>query len=603
MNDWEEDRLAALHKLGILDTQEEARFDNIVELARVLFDVPIALVSLVDRDRQWFKARCGLGVQETTRDVAFCAYAIHEDEVFIVENAFEDVRFRDNPLVTGDPKIRFYAGAVLKSATGFPLGTLCILDRKPRILSRADQTKLMMLARFVASEINLDPLAEAPRQRARLAARIDPLSGLYEAGAFKNRLHDLMTAQDGPVRYSLILVQFMNLTAIKQRFRSSVAGEVVIGVSERILRVLGSQVALGGQVGDNRLAFVVDTPSLKEGDMPSQVAEAAIASVETTVGPISPSANFYVLDCGQDADAVDESLLVAEEVNAGSSGERLVQVPRATIEQARQKIRITRKIGDALAKDKFALHYQPKICGKTMRVTGFEALIRWWDDEFGPIPPYRTIEAVEAAGLVNEFTLWTIRKACSDLAEIRRVPGFGALTMAINIPSEMVGILNFAEQALDAMKPFGLPGGAIEFEILENSLVDTNGVALQNIGRLSQEGITFAIDDFGTGYSCLAYIAQLPLNALKIDRSFVKNLSGRKETDALTHSIITIASDAGLVTVVEGVETEQQLSVLRNMGCDKFQGFLFSPAVPRDEAVAMLQTGRCFDALLEGEYL
>ncbi len=131
-------RLAALHELLILDTPPEERFDKIARFAADEFDMPIVLVTLVDAERQWFKARVGTQVCETGRDVSFCAHAILHDEIMVVEDALQDPRFADNPLVTGAPHIRFYAGAPLALPSGLRLGTLCLIDRRPRTLDPLD---------------------------------------------------------------------------------------------------------------------------------------------------------------------------------------------------------------------------------------------------------------------------------------------------------------------------------------------------------------------------------------------------------------------------------------------------------------------------------
>lgn len=139
----ENERLHALHSLKVLDTPAERMFDDLVEAAALALDTKIALVSLVDADRQWFKARCGLAVQETGRDIAFCAYAIERAEPFIVLNAAQDERFADNPLVTGHPHIRFYAGAPLITPAGHALGTLCVIDDEPRYSVGEREIKLL----------------------------------------------------------------------------------------------------------------------------------------------------------------------------------------------------------------------------------------------------------------------------------------------------------------------------------------------------------------------------------------------------------------------------------------------------------------------------
>lgn len=149
----ETQRLKLLHSLKIVDTQPEERFDRITRLAQLIFDVPIALVSLVDRERQWFKSRQGLDATETPRKISFCGHAIADSDVFVVANAAEDQRFCDNPLVTAEPHIRFYAGYPLASVSGERLGTLCIIDREPREFSAEDSEKLELLGQLVEQEL------------------------------------------------------------------------------------------------------------------------------------------------------------------------------------------------------------------------------------------------------------------------------------------------------------------------------------------------------------------------------------------------------------------------------------------------------------------
>ncbi len=157
--DNEETRIKALHSLNILDSLAEERFDRLTRLARQLFNVPIAVVSLVDTNRQWFKSCIGLDATETGRDVSFCGHAILGDEIFLIPNAIKDQRFSDNPLVTGPPNIRFYAGCPLSSIDGSKLGTLCIIDDKPRLFTAQDLTALKELATMAEQELMAVQLA------------------------------------------------------------------------------------------------------------------------------------------------------------------------------------------------------------------------------------------------------------------------------------------------------------------------------------------------------------------------------------------------------------------------------------------------------------
>ena len=148
-------RVAALQKYAILDTEPERAFDDLVLLASFICNAPIALISLVDQDRQWFKAKVGVTVSETPRELAFCATAIRQTDLFVVPDTLNDERFRNNPLVTSEPNIRFYAGAPLINEEGFALGTICVIDRTPRELGAAQQSALQALSRLVLAQLEL----------------------------------------------------------------------------------------------------------------------------------------------------------------------------------------------------------------------------------------------------------------------------------------------------------------------------------------------------------------------------------------------------------------------------------------------------------------
>jgi len=188
-------RLAALQRYDILDTPAEDEFNDMVALASHICSVPIALVSLVDENRQWFKARVGLDADETTRDIAFCSHAILQNDVFVVENAIDDERFHDNPLVAGAPNIRFYAGAPLVTHDGFALGTLCAIDSKPHQLEEAQSKALAALARQVVRQMEL-----------RIHNRLLKAQNEDKVRLFGTLSHDLRTPFNSLLGYSDILV-------------------------------------------------------------------------------------------------------------------------------------------------------------------------------------------------------------------------------------------------------------------------------------------------------------------------------------------------------------------------------------------------------------
>lgn len=178
------ERLAALSRYSILDTDAEEVFDRITVMAKSLFNVPIAVISLVDKDRQWFKSHLGINARETPRDHAFCSYAILQPDVLVVEDATKDPRFADNPLVVSDPKIRFYAGAQLVTHDGHRLGTLCIIDQTPRQFLDADATMLTDLAVMAMNEIELRIVSANDYRRKKFVNR-DTLTDAYNSRTFR----------------------------------------------------------------------------------------------------------------------------------------------------------------------------------------------------------------------------------------------------------------------------------------------------------------------------------------------------------------------------------------------------------------------------------
>jgi GAF domain-containing protein len=173
----EKQRLKVLWQYSVLDTVPEEIFDDLTELAARICEAPIALITLVDEKRQWFKSKVGISIQETSRDVSFCAHAIKQPELFIVPDATKDARFSSNPLVTSDPKVRFYAGAPLISPDGYALGTLCVIDKVPRELRPGQEQALRILARHVMSQLELRrralELADANRARDQIQKDLD----------------------------------------------------------------------------------------------------------------------------------------------------------------------------------------------------------------------------------------------------------------------------------------------------------------------------------------------------------------------------------------------------------------------------------------------
>jgi len=244
-----------------------------------------------------------------------------------------------------------------------------------------------------------------------------------------------------------------------------------------------------------------------------------------------------------------------------------------TVEQRRIELRIR----DALKDNAFELHYQPVADAKTSRITGAEALLRLRDNHGAPIPPARFIPIAEQSGLIEAVGEWVLDTGLRQLAEWRAA-GHLNFRLAINISGTHFTSLNFVERLTARLRETNVPGRALELELTEGVLMVDADANISILARIAALGVALAVDDFGTGYSSLAYLKQLPIHRLKIDRSFVQGLPGHPGDIAITRSILHLAQTFGFEVTAEGVETFEQLEFLREAGCPTVQGYYFSPA-------------------------
>jgi diguanylate cyclase (GGDEF)-like protein len=245
----ESERIGSLHSLNILDTPAEERFDRLTRLARRLFDVPIAAVSLIDSDRQWFKSHPGLDASETPRDVSFCGHAILDDDLFLVNDALTDTRFHDNPLVTGDPNIRFYAGYPLTVEGGNRLGTLCLIDIRPRALDDEERVLLRDLAHMAEQELAAVQLATT-----------DALTGLSNRRGFEALAqHALRLCKRTQKPASLLFFDLNRFKQINDVYGHAEGDRALIAFATVLRTALRDSDVIGRLGGDEFVALLSDS--------------------------------------------------------------------------------------------------------------------------------------------------------------------------------------------------------------------------------------------------------------------------------------------------------------------------------------------------------
>jgi diguanylate cyclase (GGDEF)-like protein/PAS domain S-box-containing protein len=288
---------------------------------------------------------------------------------------------------------------------------------------------------------------------------------------------------------------------------------------------------------------------------------------------------------GSDADTLFQHAEAALE-KAKAGGDRYLFYTQKMTEAVAGKLTLENQLHQALDREQFVLYYQPKVNLVTGLITGVEALIRWNDPRVGLIPPAQFIPILEETGLIHEVGRWALRKAIQDYLRWR-ASGLAAVRVAVNVSALQLHNRNFVREIEEAIAVDPLAASGLELEITESLIMGDIKHNIDSLRSIRAMGVAVAIDDFGTGFSSLSYLAQLPIHTLKIDRSFVTDMTAGREGLAVVSAIIKLAHSLKLNVVAEGVETEQQSRLLRTLKCDEMQGYLFSMPV----SSAILEAG------------
>lgn len=252
-----------------------------------------------------------------------------------------------------------------------------------------------------------------------------------------------------------------------------------------------------------------------------------------------------------------------------------------------ERLTLEQSLRNALKNEELVVYYQPRIDIETREIIGMEALVRWIHPQFGLVSPGQFIPLAEETGLIVPIGDWILREACRQNAEWRAA-GLPRVRVSVNLSPIQFSRPNLHGSVVEALKSAQLDADGLELEVTESLLMNDPAETASVLGRLQSEGIHISIDDFGTGYSSLSYLKRFPINALKIDRSFVTDVTSNPDDAAIATAIILMGHSLKLTVVAEGVETENQLEFLKVLQCNEVQGFLFSPPVPADRARELL---------------
>lgn len=593
----EAERLQELRSYGVLDTQPEQAFDDITEIARALAETPVAIVSLVDENRQWFKSCLGLDAQETPRNVAFCSHAILQRTPLIVPDALKDPRFADNPLVVAPPHIRFYAGFPLISANGLAVGTLCVIDFKPNAISDGQCTLLQRLARQVVRQMELSRQAGSLRQaEAELSQQACPdradgmeaaLAERFLPKAVFDDTIDLMLELPAPPSFSLLNIKLRDLGRVAATLGHRAGEQLFQQWGQGLLELLP---ATASCCRSSESEVLVLLPHLSQRDTVLSIAEAVIAFGERglhldTHRICVPMAIGAAISMGnyKDAASLEADSRLAQQAARANSGSQVRFIDLLTRVSAMRQMSVEADLRQAIAEQRLEPWAQPIVRLEDGHWCGMEMLVRWPQPGNTPLQPADFLPAAERAGLLAEIDLLMLERSLQLLGS--QPPWVGEGLLSVNLSSALLSHGEARRTWLQLLENTQLPPGwRIQAEIVEDALQLDMDPIEAFIGELIRRGVRVALDDFGTGYSSLSRLHYFSMHMLKVDRSFVTRINSHQHSsNTLLEMMARMAETLGMELTAEGIETAEQADWLRRQGYNHGQGYVFGRPMPWPE--------------------
>ncbi|WP_305044004.1 putative bifunctional diguanylate cyclase/phosphodiesterase [Geoalkalibacter sp.] len=482
-----------------------------------------------------------------------------------------------------------YVGIPLFDAEGQVIGPMAVLSRRPL----AD----MALAVKMLKVFSLRAAAELQRARSEKTieymAFYDPLTGLANKRLFQDRLEQALPQARRAKRFPAVL--FLDL----DRFRNvndtlgHAAGDQVLKeVGERLQLTLRKDDTVARLGGDE---FLILLPNIRQAEDAAHVAEKLISGLRVPFEvdgfelhlAASIGIAIFPFD-GENSDSLlrnaDTALNRAKELGRNNYQFYLAEMNESSL----NRLGMESQLRKALERGELRLHFQPQYEVSGARMVGLEALLRWEHPERGMVPPAEFIPLAEETGLIVPMGEWVLRQACAQ-NRAWQAAGFAPLRVAVNISARQFHQHDLARLVRDVLEETGLEPQWLELEITESLIMQDSQGAVQKLSQLRDLGVQIAIDDFGTGYSSLSYLKKFPIQTLKIDRSFVKDLGRNRDDAAIVDAVIALAHSLSMDVVAEGVETADQLGLLRGKKCNRVQGFFFHPPLPGEQITWLLE--------------
>jgi len=444
----------------------------------------------------------------------------------------------------------------------------------------------------IRRDITREREAEETQKKLDYLANYDRLTGLANRRQFRNRLHAAITqAREQQGRVGLIHLNLDRFRQINESLGFE-TGDAILRETGRRLSEIGARLDTLARLGGDEFALIY-TGLRDDGEL-ERISEEIIGvlRVPFRVGDhellLGSSVGISLFpEHGRElailANHADLAMQQAKRLGGNQWRFYSPEMRSATLEQ----LNLENSLRKAIFRDEFVVHYQPKVSLASNRIVGMEALVRWQHPTLGLLHPGKFIPLAEETGLISVITERVLQQACRQTQAWTNA-GYGPLSVAVNIPPQQLrrgNILQVLQQALDES---GLAAPQLEVELTETSLMDDPALANELLGKIRDMGMTIALDDFGTGYSSLSHLRHFPLDTLKIDQTFVRDLGTNPEDAAIVRAIITMAHNLGMTVVAEGVETPCHLDHLIRERCDYVQGYYISRPVPAEQMEVML---------------
>ena len=516
-------------------------------------------------------------------------FVLASHQSVIVEDFLADTRFKPSKILKTH-NVRSGAD-VLISGAGGPYGILGAYSRDARRFTPGSVNFLQSLANILATAID----RKTTEERLTYLAQFDPLTELPNRNLFLDRLRQAMEhAQRKRGQVGVVFADLDRFKIVNDTMGHSTGDRLLIKVAERLQQCVRSCDTVA-RLGGDEFAFILS--DLAEAQDATVVAEKVIASLlmpfELEAQEIYVSASLGISIYPGDGTDADSLLRNADTAmfQAKEQGPAIYQfyLPQMN-ERAVARLKIETQLRGALARHEFVLHYQPKASLVSGEITGFEALLRWQHPAHGLVPPLQFISVLEETGLIVSVGEWVVRTVCE---QIKKWQGQGLVIHPISIN---LSARQFQQQDLDSvigktLQITQIDPHLLEFELTESVLMKEAEMAANALQNLKAFGVQISMDDFGTGYSSLAYLKRFPLDVLKIDRAFIRDVTTDPDDATIAVAMIKLAHSLGLRVVAEGVETRAQLDFLIKHGCDEMQGYYFSRPLPLESASQALIDG------------